>query len=102
MFWKLNGAEKDVAYRCLQSAVNGDLFPLEQAEYHVGMSESDLRRVLAAYPHVDDTRYESHGFLALDLCLALASAARRSGSLPLVPESATEIETVRMKVVGEK
>jgi hypothetical protein len=102
MFAELNGAERYLAYRCLQSAVNGDLFPLEESNYHIGMSESDLRRVLASYPHIDDTRYESHGFLALDLCLALAIAARRTGSLALVPERASEIESVRMKVLGGK
>jgi hypothetical protein len=102
MFSELSGAEKDVAYRCLQSAVNGDLFPLEESKYHIGMSESDLRRVLASYPRIDDTRYESHSFLALDLCLSLASVARRSGPLALVPESSGEIEALRIKILGGK
>jgi hypothetical protein len=102
MFWTLSGAEKDVAYRCLQSAVNGDLFPLEDVTYQIGMSESDLRRVLASYPNIDDMRYESHGFRALDLCLSLASVARRSGPLTLVPEGPDEIETIRMKILGGK
>jgi len=102
MFSELSRAEKDVAYRCLQSAVNGDLFPLDESKHHIGMSESDLRRVLASYPDIDDTRYESHGFLALDLCLSLASVARRSGPLAIVPESPREIETIRMKILGGK
>ncbi len=102
MFAELSGAEKDVVYRCLQSGANGDLFPVEESEYHVGISESDLRRVLSSYPRIDDTRYESHGFLALDLCLSLASVARRSGPLALVPESPAEIERIRMKALGGK
>ena len=102
MFSELSAAEKDVAYRCLLSALNGDLFPLEESKYHIGMSESDLRRVLASYPRIDDMRYESHGFLALDLCLSLASVARTSGPLALVPESSDEIKRIRMKALGAK
>jgi hypothetical protein len=102
MFFELSGAEKDVAYRCLQSALNGDLFPLEESKYHIGMSEADLRRVLASYPRIEDMRYEADGFLALDLCLSLASVARSSGPLALVPESSAEINRIRMKAVGAK
>jgi hypothetical protein len=97
-----SGAEKDLVRRCLQSAVSGELFDLNESEYHIGMSEIDLRRVVAAYPAIDDTRYESHGFLALDLCLSLASQARRSGSLSLIPESASVIEMIRAKIIGRK
>ena len=102
MFDQLSEPEKDVAYRCLQSAVHGDLFPLEESEYHVGLTEAALKQVVASYPRMNDTRYESAGSLALDLCLSLARVARRSGPLALVSESADEIERIRMKILGGK
>ena len=102
MFSELSSSEKDLTLRCLQSAAIGDLFLLSEAEYQIGMTVQDLERVVKAYPLIDDSRYDSHASLALDLCLANASRARRAAPLPLIPEPASEIDVIRMKIIGGK
>lgn len=102
MFSELRNDEKELALRCLASAARGDLFPIEDIEHHVGMSADDLAGLIGAYPDVDDSRYESIGFRALDLCLAHAARVRAGRDVPGVPETPREIEAVRMKVIGGK
>lgn len=102
MFSDLTLAERDLILRCVRAAASGELFPVAEAEYHVGVKEAELKSLLASPSRIGGGGYESPGVFAVDLCLSQTREVRRSRRLADIPETPDTIEDVRIKFIGGK
>ena len=74
----LTVTERDLILRCVRAAASGELFPLAEAEYRVGVKQAELKSLLASPAGIGGSGCESPGFFAVDLCLAHARDVRRA------------------------
>src|SRR3954470_11994485 len=56
----LTDAEREVVWQCLRVSVEGPLFPEWEFQTLFGVSRETVKRVLSAWPHVDDLQQDVH------------------------------------------
>jgi hypothetical protein len=107
---ELTAGERRVVLACLEAAAAGELFPMAETRQHIGVERDELLRLVQQFPAIDDSRYESTAFLAIDRSMLEAMKTARKGRLPSWPWkrrrlaglSRDRIDEVRLKWMGGK